>query len=64
MEQFGVYTDGFAPALLAHTVQMNDGYAVADFEHVGLGCGFYRRRLNLGFLSAASSFSSKVQTAS
>ena len=43
MEQFGVYTDCFAPAFLAHAMQMDDGYAVTDFEHGRLGCGFNHR---------------------
>src|SRR6266702_4829092 len=43
----------FAPSFLAHAMQMNDGYAITDFEHVGLGCGFYHRRLNLGSGSPA-----------
>src|SRR6266581_1580381 len=28
-----VHANRFAPCFLANTVQMNDGYAVTDFEH-------------------------------
>lgn len=46
-----VNPNGFAPAFLAYAMQVNDGYAVTDFEHVGLGCGCYYLGLSIDLAS-------------